>query len=163
MTKFPFYIILSVCLVSLSFSSFSQQDSNKIARDTSKDFVAIDSLQKVATTLQQDQKTKDVLANHSPRKAAMRSLILPGWGQAYNKKYWKIPIVWGGLGIAGGIFNYNLQWYRRTRYAYRVLVNEETQNYPKVHKQLQVFITRNDPGALQSYRDEFRRNICVYL
>ena len=34
----------------------------------------------------------------SPAKAAFYSAILPGLGQAYNKKYWKIPFVYGALG-----------------------------------------------------------------
>ena len=39
-----------------------------------------------------------------PSKAAFYSAILPGLGQAYNKKYWKIPIAWGLIG--GGIYFY---------------------------------------------------------
>lgn len=37
-----------------------------------------------------------------PRKALLRSLILPGWGQATNKQYWIIPIIYAAAG--GGIF-----------------------------------------------------------
>jgi hypothetical protein len=39
-----------------------------------------------------------------PRRAAFMSAALPGLGQAYNKKYWKIPIVYAGLGGLGYFF-----------------------------------------------------------
>ncbi len=38
---------------------------------------------------------------HSPRRALMLSAIVPGAGQAYNKKYWKIPIIYAGAGVLG--------------------------------------------------------------
>lgn len=59
---------------------------------------------------------KKVLA---PAKAAFFSAILPGLGQAYNKKYWKIPIVWGAIGT--GIYFYvtNDKEYDRYREAYK--------------------------------------------
>jgi hypothetical protein len=98
---------------------------------------------------------------HSPRTAAIRSALVPGLGQIYNKKYWKLPLVWGALGITGGIFNYNLKEYRKVRFAYFALLNKDTPSYAKVAPELQVFITAGDNGlsSLRTYRNEFRKNI----
>ena len=54
---------------------------------------------------------------HSPRKATIYSAVLPGLGQAYNKKYWKIPVIYAGLGAAGYFFFYNNKEYQKTRKA----------------------------------------------
>ncbi len=101
---------------------------------------------------------------HSPRKATIRSAIIPGWGQAYNKKYWKIPIVYAAIGIPVGTFLYNKRWYNRTRDAARMISADpiDTANYrQRVNEKLYIFFT--DPtGSLPSllnYRNEFRRNM----
>lgn len=105
-------------------------------------------------------KVDSVLKHHSPRTAALRSAILPGWGQIYNKKYWKLPIVYGALGISGAVFIYNLKNYRALRVAYRAKYNAglnppDSSEWNKIRPDL-LFI---DVNALRSYRDEFRRNI----
>ena len=54
---------------------------------------------------------KNRLFSGRPGKAALYSLILPGAGQIYNKKYWKAPIVWGALGGMGYWMYFNIDQY----------------------------------------------------
>ncbi|MBN4047200.1 hypothetical protein JYU05_01485 [bacterium AH-315-P13] len=55
----------------------------------------------------------------SPAKAAFYSAILPGLGQAYNKKYWKIPLVYAALGTGVYFYLNNDKEYKRYRDAYK--------------------------------------------
>jgi len=55
----------------------------------------------------------------SPAKAAFYSAVLPGLGQAYNKKYWKIPIVIGAIGTGVYFYTSNNKEYNRYRDAYK--------------------------------------------
>ncbi len=65
---------------------------------------------------------------HSPHKASMYSAILPGLGQAYNKKYWKIPIIYALTGsIVYGI-NFNSRYYNLFRSAYRDFIVQDPGN-----------------------------------
>ncbi|MCH8904141.1 MAG: hypothetical protein IIA45_09535 [Bacteroidetes bacterium] len=54
-------------------------------------------------------------AKHSPKRAAIMSAILPGLGQAYNRKYWKIPIIYGGAAIVAYSIDYNFNKYNLYR------------------------------------------------
>ena len=42
----------------------------------------------------QQPDTSKKIKMYDPKVAARRSAIIPGWGQIYNKKYWKVPIVY---------------------------------------------------------------------
>jgi hypothetical protein len=55
----------------------------------------------------------------APARAAFYSAILPGLGQAYNKKYWKIPIVYAALGTGVYFYVNNNKKYNRVRDAYK--------------------------------------------
>ena len=49
---------------------------------------------------------------HDPHKAVMRSLMIPGWGQLYNHRWWKLPLVYGGLGLLGDVVVFNQKYYK---------------------------------------------------
>ena len=54
-----------------------------------------------------------------PSKATFYSAVLPGLGQVYNKKYWKVPIVYGALGAGIYFYKQNDKDYNRYRSAYK--------------------------------------------
>ena len=67
-----------------------------------------------------DQTTKRSEVNPlAPSKAAFYSAILPGLGQIYNKRYWKVPIVYGALGIGIYAYTFNNNEYNRFRDAFK--------------------------------------------
>jgi hypothetical protein len=55
----------------------------------------------------------------APSKAAFYSAVLPGLGQIYNKRYWKVPIVWGAIGTGVYAYLYNDDLYDRFRTAFK--------------------------------------------
>jgi len=48
---------------------------------------------------------------HDPHKALIRSLIIPGWGQLYNHRWWKVPFIYTGLGLLGDAIVFNQHYY----------------------------------------------------
>ncbi|SDD33520.1 DUF5683 domain-containing protein [Niabella drilacis] len=104
-----------------------------------------------------------------PNKAMWRSIILPGWGQVYNRKAWKAPIVYAELGTTAGLFVYNYKWFKRFQYAYNVAFNIQNgtdsltgPNFAKVYERLKrpFFLTGGINGnGLQSRRGAFRQDM----
>ncbi len=68
----------------------------------------------------------------SPTKAGLYSAVLPGLGQYYNKKYWKIPIVWGAIGTGVGIALWNQKYYTKYRDAFVAQLNGQTHVYSNI-------------------------------
>ena len=56
---------------------------------------------------------------HSPKKAAIYSAVLPGLGQIYNKKYWKVPIVYAGMGTLVYFIGFNNSKFLEFKQAYK--------------------------------------------
>jgi len=68
---------------------------------------------------------KQVKQEHSPRKATVYSAVLPGLGQIYNKKYWKVPLIYGGFVGFGFAINWNNNYYVLYKQAYSDIVDDD--------------------------------------
>lgn len=106
----------------------------------------------------------DTTKRMSPaRKAALLSAVLPGAGQAYNKKYWKMPIVYGALAVPVYTFTYNVKWFNRTRQAYNALYNIQFNNdssgYAAVEPLLKPRVDAGDLAGIKNYRNQFRKDV----
>lgn len=91
----------------------------------------------------------------NPRTATIRSAMIPGWGQIYNKKYWKLPLVYGALGTTAAVFFYNVKNYKLLKQAYiyksDTIPGNDILIDPKF-KNLSV-------NSLKTYRNAFRQNV----
>jgi hypothetical protein len=115
--------------------------------------VPVDTINK--RTAAKDSSFKKTVLKFDPRKATIRSAILPGLGQIYNKKYWKLPLVWGALGTTAGIYLYNVKYYNKLKDAYINLNDGNDLNNIEIDKEF-----RNlSAEAIRSYRNSFRQNV----
>jgi len=97
---------------------------------------------------------------YNPKIAAIRSAIVPGLGQIYNKKYWKVPIIYAALGTSAGIFVYNLKNYRDTKFAYRVKYNMRVFRTDSASfSQIKDHLKPLSEESLRFYRNQYRRDI----
>lgn len=149
-------LVLLFLLIGLVGSAVQAQVDTSARQPVNADTSAVVFMSPVDSSSAPVQKVKEP---HNPRKATIRSAIIPGWGQVYNKKYWKVPIVYAALGITGYVFADNIKTYREVRYAYQVTVGRDTASWDKVAPYLRVFVENNATSSLDNYRREFRRNI----
>lgn len=66
---------------------------------------------------------KSTYSVHSYSKATILAAVIPGAGQAYNRKYWKMPIVYIGLSAAGYAFYTNQKNYKESKNNYLALTD----------------------------------------
>jgi len=139
-------------------------------------------------TVQQDSTLKRALRpfslqlpgskQHTPKGATIRSLILPGWGQAYNHEYWKVPLAVAAVGVPVYLYFDNSKEYNAARTAYNVVFEEmpvisggkgklDATKFAKLDQKFQDaynsykkqggnYVT-NYLSTLQSYRNTFRQ------
>lgn len=66
-----------------------------------------------------------------PKRAMWLAIVVPGAGQIYNRKYWKLPIVYGGFLGCAYAWRWNNQMYRDYSQAYMDIMDDDpnTQSY----------------------------------
>ena len=91
----------------------------------------------------------------SPKKALWLALVIPGGGQIYNRKYWKLPIVYGGIIGCLYAMNWNNNMYKDYSQAYLDLTDKDpaTQSYNMfLHLGTQI-----DDSSKDRYKDIFKK------
>jgi len=87
--------------------------------------------------------------HHSPRKATILSAVLPGAGQIYNRKYWKAPIAWAGIGTCVYFIQENNREYQRYKDAYLSLIDGDPNTVDEFNGQ---FSAENVSNVMDTYR-----------
>jgi hypothetical protein len=146
-----FFRSILLLLIFFSSKSFAQQRKDTlILKSDSTSAKKFDSSSK-KNILALDTSAK----KYNPKVATFRSAVLPGWGQAYNKKYWKIPIIYGALGTTAYVFFYNLKTYKLLKQAVILRSDNDPTNDSQVDPQ---FINLSTE-SIRSYRNSYRQNI----
>lgn len=118
-------------LVSLMLYSQSDNPENllrvedTIAVKSKEEAQVLKDIEKVNTPLEKPK--------YSPTRAGLYSAVLPGLGQYYNRKYWKIPLVWGAVGTGVGIAVWNQKQYTRYRNAFVSELNGQTHEFSDIN------------------------------
>lgn len=117
------------------------------------------------TTKIKSQKTFRLIPEeHSPKTAGFASAIVPGLGQAYNRKYWKIPIVYAGLATAGYFIYYNYTIYNNFQKAYELKGDGDTStnlssfNVWYITSTETIYVDGYEPTQLSELSNIYRRN-----
>lgn len=107
---------------------------------------------------------------HSPRKATLYSTFVPGLGQIYNHKYWKLPLVYAAVGIPAYTFFYNHNLYQQTQRAIALIDEYATAGtaVPQSvidqvsNPSIKSLIVNNQSSvaaqSLRTYRNEYRKD-----
>jgi len=99
----------------------------------------------------------DSSIKYNPRKAIIRSAIIPGWGQITNHKVWKVPIVYAALGTTTYLFFRNLRQYRDAKQAY-ILATDTIPSNDYLIKQ-PYFNVKDQPDRIRVFRNSVRQNM----
>ena len=106
-------------------------------------------------------KTAKAKKPHSPKAATIMSACLPGLGQIYNRKWWKVPIVYAGLGGIGYMSYSNYSEYNSYLHAYEFKTGDLPEGVTLSQHELDLANKYSD-SQLQTYKESYRRSFELY-
>lgn len=98
---------------------------------------------------------------HSPTTATIMSACLPGLGQVYNGKWWKVPVVYAGLGGIGYLAYNNYYEYRSYLHAYEYKTGDLPEGVTLNQYETDLANKYSD-SQLQTYKESYRRDFELY-
>ena len=115
------------------------------------------------TIVKEEKKAKPakVKKPHSPTKATIMSACLPGLGQIYNGKWWKVPIVYAGLGGLGYLAYSNYYQYKSYLHAYEFKTGDLPDGVTLTEYETEL-ANRYADSQLQTYKESYRRDFELY-
>lgn len=146
----------------------AQETTAAVAQDsitllTHKDSIALMSMEKdVKRTTFKKAKRDWATWKPDPKRAMWLAIVIPGAGQIYNRKYWKLPIVYGGFLGCAYAMRWNNQMYMDYSQAYLDIMDNDpnTQSYTQfLHLGTQITSANQDrfKSIFKSRKDKYRR------
>ena len=142
----------------LTLIAFQKTEAQNVVFDTvGNTVITADTIVKEAKA----EKKAKVKKPHSPTKAAIMSACLPGLGQIYNRKWWKVPIVYAGLGGLGYMSYRNFSEYRSYLHAYEFKTGDLPEGVTLSDYEAEL-ANKYAEGQLQTYKESYRRDFEFY-
>lgn len=126
-----FFTIFFLCLSALSFSQVNKNDTIRVENHPKDSVKAGRSDVNVLADIQEANAPAKV-QRFNPTRAGLYSAALPGLGQYYNRKLWKVPVVWGALGTGVGVTIWYNRQYNRYRTAYLAELNGQPHEFSDI-------------------------------
>ena len=137
--------------------AMAQKDSLAVESLSLEDSITIDSASLSKALAPKALRKKRNWATWRPdtKRAMWLALVLPGAGQIYNRKYWKLPIIYGGFVGCAYAMSWNNQMYHDYSQAYLDIMDDDpnTQSYNQfLHLGAQI-----DASNIERYKEIFRK------
>ena len=156
MRFYKYFLLIPLLLCGVHITSAQNQNADSSRIITDQDTVVVKT--NINDNLASKDKESVKMKLHSPKKAAWMSALVPGLGQIYNKKYWKLPIIYVGFGVFSYLgYNYHTKFSKyKSTYLFRSDIDKsQTDYYPEI----------TNPDILYQGMTNYRRNFeltCIF-